>query len=65
MNIPDDDRAPPPPIPPYIQDGKPLVRGTVEWDERERVRKLHGKKLLSFGTAANPYFFRVDPQISK
>lgn len=27
----------------------PLVRGTPEWDERERARKALGAKCLSFG----------------
>ena len=58
MNIPDDDRPEPPPIPPYIQDGKPLIRGTAAWDERERIRKQHGKRLLSFGPIADPFFLR-------
>ena len=53
-----DDLKEPPPIPPYIQDGSPLIRGTAAWDERERIRKRHGKKLLSFGPVPDPFFFR-------
>ncbi len=28
----------------------PLIRGTPEWEERERARKAMGCKCLSFGT---------------
>jgi len=44
------DSTPPPPVPPFIVNGEILIRGTEAWDYREKIRKLHGAKALSFGT---------------
>ncbi len=35
-------------IPPYIQDGKPLIRGTPAWIEREKAREKAGCKVVDF-----------------
>ena len=33
----------------FIVDGRPLIRGTPEWEEREFARCAAGCSLLSFG----------------
>jgi hypothetical protein len=38
------------PIPPFGEDGKILIRGTMEWEDREEARQIAGMRLLSFGT---------------
>ena len=45
MNIPVEEK---PEIPPYIQDGKPLIRGTPAWIEREKARKAAGCKVVDY-----------------
>lgn len=36
-------------IPGVIQNGKLLIRGTEEWDEREKLRGAAGCSCLSYG----------------
>ena len=45
MNVPIEEKVE---IPPYIQDGKPLIRGSDAWIERERARKKAGCKVIDF-----------------
>ena len=45
MNIPVDEK---PEIPSFIQNGKPLIRGTAAWIDRERVRKKAGCKIIGY-----------------
>ncbi len=41
-------------VPPAIVDGVPLIRGTDEWNERERARQAVGCKVISIGFGWNP-----------
>ncbi len=36
-------------VPPYIQNGKPLIRGSFAWNQRERARKRTGCQVHSWG----------------
>ena len=37
-------------VPPFIVHGRPLVRGTEEWEDREHARWKAGCCALSFGS---------------
>jgi hypothetical protein len=36
-------------VPSVVQNGKLLIRGTDEWEEREKLRRACGCSCLSFG----------------
>jgi hypothetical protein len=40
-------------VPPFIQNGAPVVRGSDAWDERELAREKSGSRLLSYGSIAD------------
>ena len=39
-------------IPPFCTGRKILIRGSAEWEDRERIRMESGHKLLGFGEIA-------------
>ncbi len=42
-------------IPPYIQNGEPLIRGSFAWNQRERARKRIGCRVVCFGEVENTW----------
>jgi len=41
--------TPEPIVPPCVQGGRLIIRGTEEWDRREELRRQTGCNCLSFG----------------
>jgi hypothetical protein len=61
VNVPIEEK---PEIPPYIQNGKPLFRGTPAWIEREWARKKAGCKVICLYELA-PTWSAIKPPKSR